>query len=58
MVLVIAAAYIFQHAGKTVEEDAPTDPWLSTSFIAGFISLIAAPTLLLQSQAARHPVRR
>jgi hypothetical protein len=58
VVLVIAAAYIFQHAGTTVEEDAPMDPWLPTSFIAGFVSLIVAPTLLLQSQAARRPVRR
>ncbi|GHJ43843.1 hypothetical protein Cs7R123_11850 [Catellatospora sp. TT07R-123] len=52
-VLAVSAVYFFGHAFETVEEDAPSDPWLGISFFAGFISLCAGPALLWQGSQHR-----
>ncbi|MBV1853689.1 hypothetical protein [Catellatospora tritici] len=53
-VLVASAVYFFGHAFATVEEDAPSDPWIGISFFAGFISLCAGPALLWQGSVHRE----
>ncbi|MBB2909531.1 drug/metabolite transporter (DMT)-like permease [Streptosporangium becharense] len=52
VVFAVAAFYFFGHAGRTVEEDAPPDPWFGISFFAGFAALCAGPAFLWQ--AYRH----
>jgi hypothetical protein len=50
-VFVVAAFYFFSKANKTVDENAPADVWFAVSAVAGFVSVILAPTLLWM---ARH----
>ncbi|GAA3109984.1 hypothetical protein [Streptosporangium carneum] len=54
VILSVAAFYFFGHAGQTVEEDAPTDPWFAVSFFAGFVALCAGPAFLLQSRRCKR----
>ncbi|MFF5213337.1 hypothetical protein [Streptosporangium sp. NPDC000396] len=49
IVFFVAAFYFFGHAGQTVEEDAPLDPWFGISFFAGFAALCAGPAFLWQA---------
>ncbi|MGY0232053.1 hypothetical protein [Longispora urticae] len=48
----VAAYHLFTKAGQTVEEDAPTDPWLLVSFFGSFATLVGGPSLLVR--AAQH----
>ncbi|MER5326156.1 hypothetical protein [Streptosporangium roseum] len=49
IVFFIAAFYFFGHAGQTVEEDAPVDPWFGISFFTGFAALCVGPAFLWQA---------
>ncbi len=53
-VLVFAARFFFAHAGDTNEEGSSAPTWLGVSFFAGFISLILAPTFLIQAKVHRE----
>ncbi|MEU7900507.1 hypothetical protein AB0B45_47705 [Nonomuraea sp. NPDC049152] len=49
IVFAVAVFYFFGHAGQTVEEDAPVDPWFGISFFAGFAALCTGPAFLWQA---------
>lgn len=47
VVLIVAIGYAVNAGGKTVEEDAPGDPWFPISVFSALGALILAPTFLL-----------
>ena len=49
VVLIAAASYAFSVGGRTVEEDAPGDPWFGTSIFSGIAALCLAPAFLMQA---------
>jgi hypothetical protein len=52
-VLIFAASYAFSVGGKTVEEDAPLDPWFVTSIFSGIAALALAPTFFMLAWARK-----
>lgn len=46
----VAVAYFASKAGKTVEEDAPSDPWFAVSAFTAFGTVCLAPAFLWQAR--------
>lgn len=46
VIFFVAGAYFVNNAGKTVDEDAPSNPWFGISFFAAIAALFLVPTFL------------
>lgn len=53
VVLVVSAVYFLGKANQTVDENAPADTWFAVSVVAGFVSLVLAPSLLWMARVHR-----
>lgn len=51
VVLIVAVAYAFSQGGKTVEEDAPGDPWFGISIFSALGALCLSPTFLMLARS-------